>query len=159
MSNYIIKDGELYHYGVPGMKWGIRKARKAGVDYKYKSHGQKKWEKKLAKAKGDPTNKEKLSKAKTKLEFYKKRDENRQAYAQSTTAGKTVAKGLLLGPFGSGNYNRLRSAGVNRGLAFLSSNIITSTVSYPLTYALTRTIESNKAQRDIEMDKRYGKRR
>ena len=25
MSNYIIKDGELYHYGVKGMKWGHRK--------------------------------------------------------------------------------------------------------------------------------------
>lgn len=27
MSDYIIKDGELYHYGVPGMKWGIRRSR------------------------------------------------------------------------------------------------------------------------------------
>lgn len=26
MFNYIIKDGELYHYGIPGMRWGRKKA-------------------------------------------------------------------------------------------------------------------------------------
>lgn len=28
MANYIYKDGELCHYGVPGMRWGVRKTRR-----------------------------------------------------------------------------------------------------------------------------------
>ena len=40
---------ELMHYGVIGMRWGIRRARKNGSSYTYKSHGQKKYERKLNK--------------------------------------------------------------------------------------------------------------
>jgi hypothetical protein len=31
MGEYIIDNGELYHYGVKGMKWGVRKDRKRYV--------------------------------------------------------------------------------------------------------------------------------
>lgn len=37
---------ELYHYGVVGMKWGVRRARKRGEEYTYTSHGTKRYAKK-----------------------------------------------------------------------------------------------------------------
>ena len=28
MTDYVIVNGELYHYGVPGMRWGVRRAKR-----------------------------------------------------------------------------------------------------------------------------------
>ena len=36
MSDYIIVGGELKHYGVLGMKWGVRRARRADAKQAYK---------------------------------------------------------------------------------------------------------------------------
>lgn len=54
MENVITRSSdsdELYHYGVVGMKWGVRRARKKGVDYTYTSHGTKSYAKRAKKSK------------------------------------------------------------------------------------------------------------
>lgn len=41
MANYIYKEGELMHYGVPGMRWGFRRAepRSARIERKGRKKG------------------------------------------------------------------------------------------------------------------------
>ena len=36
MSDYVLINGELYHHGVKGMKWGVRKAYDAIAGYGYR---------------------------------------------------------------------------------------------------------------------------
>jgi len=147
---------ELYHYGVLGMKWGIRRAYNKGTTYNYRSHGQKKYQKKvnkleakLAKRDKKPTfnQQRKLDITKNKLETFKQRDKNRQEYVNSTSMGKQVVKGLLFGPLGTGNYNRFRAAGHGRIVSALGSNYVASTLGYPLTVLISRNSEFVTAKR------------
>lgn len=120
-------ENELQHYGVLGMKWGIRRARKKGKTYTYKSHGQKKYEKKYESQKKKNVDSHTLNATKKKLDMFKKRDANRQTYAESASTGRQVVKTLLLGAVGNGTYSRLRSAGQGRvvsgGAAFLTRGV------------------------------------
>ena len=152
----ISNSDELYHYGVLGMKWGVRRARKNGASYVYKSHGQKKYEKKIdqIKSSNKKNKKEKLAKAKTKLSIYKQRDKNRQSYASKTNLGKAVVKQILMGPIGSGSYSRYRSSGNNRVMAFLKSNAISSLLSSPVTVPLSRHREMKTAKKQLGIKKK-----
>lgn len=49
MSDYIIVGGELRHYGVKGMKWGVRRATHAKSVYAHKAQKQIAANKKVAK--------------------------------------------------------------------------------------------------------------
>lgn len=145
---------ELYHYGVQGMKWGIRRAQKKGKEYNYKSMGQKKYERKLNKQKARNASAKRLAKTSKKLEMFKERDRNRQDYAADANLGKTIAKQLLFGPFGSGNYSRMRSAGAGRLGSAFASNWVASTVGLPLTILLSKSIENSSARRGVRSRER-----
>ena len=146
---------ELMHYGVVGMKWGMRKAYTKGTPYTYKSHGQKKYEKRVNKLEKKIANKDKVSYSQNrkinittkKYENFKNRDMNRQDYAESTSIGKSFCKTLLFGPFGSGNYNRFRASGHGRIVSALGSNYVSSTLGYPLTALISKNSENRQAKR------------
>lgn len=114
---YDSRCNELYHYGVLGMKWGIRKARKNGTTYTYKSHGQKKWEKKLAKERQEGKD---TSKAERKLAAYKTRDSHRQSYVSSRSTGRLLASKLVFNLDGADAYRRARASGASVGKSYIN---------------------------------------
>lgn len=150
MSDYILTDSdELRHYGVIGMKWGIRRAKKKGTTYQYKSHSTKKYERKADKAwkkamkyddmESTTTGKkqgkaaEKYVKAMNKYDKMTRRakrsaefDAKMQKMAKNESTGKTVAKTLLVGTLGNTTYTRLKSAGVSKGAARVATVLSTA---------------------------------
>lgn len=115
------------HYGVLGMKWGIRRARKNGGTYTYKSHGTKKYAKKAAKyeSKGN------TEKANTYKSYHKRSvelDRKMQTNAAKNSLPKVAAKMALVTGFGgSRTYEATKAATggmhpiVSRGLAALNA--------------------------------------
>lgn len=100
MSNYIVHNGELYHWGVKGMKWGKR--RYQNKDGSLTPAGRERY--------GDDRNEDYLrARSKTKVEYMSDkelRDVNNRLQAerqyaqlteQKTSAGKKAVVGILAG--------------------------------------------------------------
>lgn len=144
MSNYIINDGELMHYGVLGMKWGKRRALRYADNAKYAKESAKEWgaiskyqvKKQLAKGNVDKANKLKArykkyaerdladakKYAKKSKEIERKHIElagSKKAYEYTTrqSTGKLVIKSLLMGTYGALKYDQVRSKHTSRGKA------------------------------------------
>lgn len=104
----------LAHYGVLGMKWGIRRAAKKGVDYSYKSHATKKYERlaeKLA-AKGKTDKAKKMAnRAKRSREI----DKGEEEFARGIGTGKAVGLSLLTGGSTMKGYMQNRAMEKQKG--------------------------------------------
>lgn len=137
----------LVHYGVLGMKWGVRKARKTGGSYKYTSRKTKKLTKKADKAKA--SGKKNAGKLAAKAKASKLSDKKRLNYAKNTSVGKAVAQNLLLGPVGALTYQKMRANGVSRGKAIAQEYLAFLTFGYAGMYgvgskATTRSAKQKK---------------
>lgn len=101
----------LMHYGVLGMRWGVRRARNnLAKARKLKTTGQK--EKGIALE----------TKAKRSLSKHTRRSgRGTVEYTQNESLGKTVVKTMLMGTYGVLRYNEARAKGAERGGALINA--------------------------------------
>lgn len=126
-DNYVItEDGELRHYGVLGMKWGVRRAAKKGTTYSYKSMSTHRYEKKEAKArsKGNSVKADKYAK---RLARSKELDAKEQKIAEEMSTAKVLATRYFTMGVGSKQYLRFRAMGDSKAKALLKSAVFTGT--------------------------------
>lgn len=112
----------LYHYGIPGQKWGNRRFQNldgsltpegrarylTGTDFGNRGYTSS-------------ASRNALKKGGSKSEAYKASkayDEKITKYVNNTSAGKNFLKNYLAGPSGAMTYNMARAAGESRGKAF-----------------------------------------
>ena len=146
---------ELYHFGVLGMRWHMRKAAVKGQTYDYKSRQQKKYQKKfnLASYKNEgkilnEKQQKKFDKLKDKLDAYKLRDKSRVDYAKAQNVGGVILQNLLLGQVASGSYNRYRNAGYSKLKAVLHATL------NPFMYTHSKYVENKHFRKQVQNNKK-----
>lgn len=104
----------LAHYGVLGMKWGMRRAMKKGTSYQYRSHATKKYQKLAAKlaAKGKT---EKAAVMANRAKRSAEVDRGEQEYAKGLSTKKAIGLTLLGGGAVTKGYAQHRAMAGQKG--------------------------------------------
>lgn len=156
MSEYIINEqsvdsNELYHYGVLGMKWGIRRANRTGGSYSYKSHSTKKWEKRANKYAAKSKKYESTDSAKStqykaasiKATKIAKRSSTHDArmldIAKKSNVGGVVATNLIFGLWGNKTYSSIRASGGSLEKAAVATVLNSALGTGPITAAVVKS--------------------
>lgn len=155
-QKYTIVNGELYHYGVKGMKWGRRKAKAATADAeKYRNMAQRKADSLNAKGKTDKADlvKSKYEAKAQRAELKAKRLEKgadfqkKQAdVAASRSTGHKLATNLIAGPFANRTYNSVIAAGGSRRKA-IAVTLAANALGGPLGHIAVASLYRHEASR------------
>lgn len=133
-----VKEDELYHYGVLGMKWGQHRVRKNEEKAKRSRESAKEWGEmaRYAEQRGQTSKAEKYkrhasedradsTKYANKAQKIKAKHEKlaggKEAYnyTKKQSTGKALVKSYVFGTYGAMKYNEARSKGATRGRAVI----------------------------------------
>ena len=131
-----IREDELYHYGVLGMKWGQHRVRKINAKAELSRESAKEWDEmaRYAKQRGNMKKAEKYKRyaSEDRADSTKYENKARQIqakheklaggkraynYTKKQSIGKALVKSHLFGTYGAMKYNEARSKGATRGRA------------------------------------------
>ena len=131
-----VREDELYHYGVLGMKWGQHRVRRNEEKAKLSRQSAKEWDEmaRYAKQRGQTSKAEKYKRyaSEDRADSTKYANKARQIqakheklaggkaaynYTKNQSTGKALIKSYLFGTYGTMKYNEARSKGATRGRA------------------------------------------
>lgn len=165
MSNYYVTNGELYHHGVKGMKWGVRK-KQYNKDFnkasKYsrrhpisqyisktaRAESDKRWDRAIASAGKSNETARAYKNAKAEYKQTRKQGKSefktfRKIVSSSRSTGAKLATNVLAGPFANRTYNSVIAAGGSR----TGARVVTALTSYggPLAHLAVSALYTSAA--------------